>query len=170
MSLTISAIAQTATAQMFGGLERTLKKGQAYAKSKDVEDKVVLEWRHALDMFPMKTQVQFATEISARGLSRLAGAEIPTFEDKETTFADLYDRIDRAKEIIVGLDTAALDRDPQADITVPLGQQEMTFTRAGYLQTFILPNLYFHTTAAYLILRHLGVDVGKLDYMNAPQQ
>lgn len=167
MSLSLSAIARTATSQMFGGLERTLKKGHAFAKSKDVEDIVFLDWRLAPDMFPMKRQVQIATEIPARGLSRLAGAAIPTFEDKEATFAELYDRIDRARDIIAGLADADIDKDPHANITVPLGPQEMTFTRAGYLQTFVLPNLYFHTTAAYLILRRLGVDVGKLDYMNA---
>jgi len=155
---------------MFGGLERTLKKGAVFAKTKDVDETVFLEWRLAPDMFPMKRQVQFATEIPARGLSRLAGAEIPTFEDKETTFAGLYDRIARARDIIAGLSDSDIDKDPDADITVPMGPQEMTFKRAAYLQTFVLPNLYFHTTAAYLILRHLGVEVGKLDYMNAPQK
>jgi len=153
---------------MFGGLERTLKKGAVLAKSKDVDEKVFLEWRLAPDMFPLKKQVQFATEIPARGLSRLAGAEIPSFDDKETSFSELYDRIERARKIITGLSDAALDQDPQADITVPMGPREMTFARAAYLQTFVLPNLYFHTTASYLILRHLGVDVGKLDFMNAP--
>lgn len=171
MSLSLSEIAKTATAQMFGGLERTLKKGHAFAKSKDVEDAVFLDWRIAPDMFPMKRQVQIATELPARGLSRLAGVELPKFEDNEATFADLYDRIERARNLIAGYSDADIDKDPQANITVPMGpDREMTFTRAAYLQTFVLPNLYFHTTAAYLILRHLGVDVGKLDYMNAPQQ
>jgi hypothetical protein len=121
-------------------------------------------------MFPLKRQVQFATEIPARGLSRLAGAEIPSFDDKEASFSELYDRIERAQKIIAGLSDADIDKDPQANITVPMGPREMTFTRAAYLQTFVLPNLYFHTTAAYLIIRHLGVDVGKLDFMNAPAQ
>jgi hypothetical protein len=153
---------------MFGGLERTLKKGAAFAKTKDVDESVFLEWRVAPDMFPMKRQVQFATEIPARGLSRLAGAEIPKFDDNEKTFADLYARIKRASDIIGGLSDAALNKDPDAEITVPMGSHEMTFTRTAYLQTFVLPNLYFHTSAAYLILRHLGVEVGKLDFMNAP--
>lgn len=168
MSLPLSAIAKTATGQMFGGLERTLKKGAVQAKTKDVAESVFLEWRLAPDMFPLKRQVQFATEIPARGLSRLAGAEIPSFDDKEASFSELYDRIARAQKIISGLDDADMDKDPQGNITVPMGPREMTFTRAAYLQTFVLPNLYFHTTAAYLIIRHLGVDVGKLDFMNAP--
>lgn len=168
MSLSISKIALTATGQMFGGLERVLNKGAAHAETNKIEESVYLNWRIAPDMFPMKRQVQIATELPARSLARLAGAALPSFEDKEESFADLIARIQKAQSFIAGLDAAAIDKDPDANITVPFGPQEMTFARAGYFQTFVLPNLYFHTTAAYLHLRNMGVAVGKLDYMNAP--
>ncbi len=168
MSLSISSIALTATGQMFGGLERVLNKGAAHAEAKKVEEGVYLDWRIAPDMFPMKRQVMIATELPARGLARLAGAALPSFDDKEENFADLLARIEKSRSFIAGLDKAAIDKDPDTDITVPFGPQEMTFKRAGYFQTFVLPNLYFHVTATYLHLRNMGVDVGKLDYMNAP--
>ncbi|MEZ5892875.1 MAG: DUF1993 domain-containing protein [Parvularculaceae bacterium] len=169
MSLSISKIAQTATGQMFGGLEIVLKKGAAHAEANKVEESVYLNWRLATDMFPMKRQVQFATEIPARGLARLAGAALPSFDDKEENFTQLLARIKKSQDFIAGLDKAAIDKDPDANITVPMGPQEMTFTRANYFLTFVIPNLYFHTTSTYLNLRNMGVAVGKLDYMNAPR-
>jgi len=133
-----------------------------------VDEGVYLNWRLAADMLPLTRQVQFATEIPARGLSRLAGAPLPGFPDTETTFDALLARVARAREHIKGLPSAPLDADPDSDIKVPMGKEERTFTRINFLQHFILPNLYFHTTTTYLILRHLGVDIGKLDFMAAP--
>lgn len=169
MSLSMSKIAHTAIGQMFGGLETVLKKGAAHAEANKIEESVYLNWRLAPDMFPMKRQVQIATEIPARGFARLAGAALPSFDDKEENFAQLHARIKKARDFIGGLDKSAIDKEPETKITVPFGPQEMTFTRGDYLLTFMLPNLYFHTSATYLCLRNMGVDVGKLDYMNAPR-
>jgi len=170
MTITISSIANVAIHQMFASLEGVLQKGAAHAKSKDVEDGVYLNWRMAPDMFPLARQVAIATELPARALSRLAGADVPAFDDDAATFAALLDRVAKAREHISGLSEDAIDADPDADITVPVGpDQEMTFSRRMYLQTFILPNLYFHVTAAYVILRRLGVDIGKRDFLAVPQ-
>jgi hypothetical protein len=119
-------------------------------------------------MFPLTRQVQFATEIPARGLSRLAGVAIPSFPDTEQTFEDLRARIARARAHIKELPSAPMDADPDREIRVPMGKEERSFTRINLLQHFILPNLYFHTTTAYLILRHLGVEIGKADFLAAP--
>ena len=167
MSLSISSVARAAVDQMFTGLEGTLKKGAAHAKASDVDPSVYLDWRVAPDMFPLKRQVVIATELPARSLSRLAGAPIPSFDGEDQGFDDLIARIAKAREIIVGLSDAAIDANPDADIVAPMGPQEMTFKRADYFQTFILPNLYFHVTASYLILRSTGVDVGKRDFLAA---
>lgn len=173
MAVTISSVARTATDQMFRGLDGVLQKGAAAAKAKGVEEAVYLNWRIAPDMFPMSRQVQFATEIPARGLSRLAGVAIPSFPDVEKTFDELRARVAKARAHIKGLPSAPMDTDPDKEIKVPMGREgkeERTFTRINFLQHFILPNLYFHTTATYLILRHLGVDIGKLDFMAVPRQ
>lgn len=169
MTITLSSSANAAVNQMFAGLNGVLEKGAAFAEAKGVEDAVILDWRLAPDMFPFARQVQIATELPARGLSRLAGAALPEMPDTETTIAALRDRIIKARAHIKGLDAAAIDADPEAEITVPVGPEEMTFTRRAYLQTFILPNLYFHVMAAYLILRHIGVDIGKRDFLAVPQ-
>ncbi len=168
MSVSISSVARLATDQMFAGLDGVLRKGAAAALSKGVDEGVYLNWRLAPDMLPLTRQVQFATEIPARGLSRLAGAPLPGFPDTEKTFDELLARVARARDHIKGLPSVPMDADPDGEIKVPMGKEERVFTRINFLQQFILPNLYFHTTTTYLILRHLGVDIGKLDFMAAP--
>ncbi len=168
MPVTISSVARTATDQMFAGLDGVLQKGAAHAQARKVDEAVYLNWRLAPDMFPLTRQVQFATEIPARGLSRLAGVAIPRFPDTEQTFEELRARVARARAHIKELPAAPMDADPDREIKVPAGKEERTFTRINFLQHFILPNLYFHTTTTYLILRHLGVEIGKLDFLAAP--
>lgn len=167
MPVTMSSVARTATEQMFAGLDGVLQKGAADAQARKVDETVYLNWRLAPDMFPLTRQVQFATEIPARALSRLAGVAVPGFPDTEQTFEELRARIARARAHINELPSAAMDADPEKEIRVPMGREERTFTRIAYLQHFVLPNLYFHTTSSYLILRHLGVGIGKLDFLAA---
>ncbi len=165
MSLSVSSSVNGAVAHMFETLRGVLAKAAERCKETNVEEGVYLNWRMAPDMFPLATQVRFATEIPARALSRLAGAEIPSFPDDETSFAELLARIDRAESIINGLDRAAIDADADVNITVPMGPMEVTLPRKVFAQNWILPNLYFHVTAAYLILRHTGLDIGKRDFL-----
>lgn len=167
MAVTVSSVARIATEQMFAGLDGVLQKGAAHAVARKIDESVFLNWRLAPDMFPLSRQVQFATEIPARGLSRLAGAAIPGFPDTEASFAELRARVARARALIRDLPSAPMDADPEREIRVPAGKEERTFTRINFLQHFILPNLYFHTTTTYLILRHLGVEIGKLDFLAA---
>lgn len=170
MTITLSSSAHTAIDQMFNALETVLKKGAAAAKTRDVEDTVYLNWRLAPDMFSFAFQVRVATELPARTLSRLAGVEPPSFTDDEETFAALLARVARARDLIKALPAEAIDADPEKPITFPVGpENKMTMPRRAYLQNFILPNLYFHVTAAYLILRQLGVDLGKRDFLAVPQ-
>ncbi len=168
MPVTMSSVARIATDQMFSGLDGVLQKGAAHATAKGVDEAVYLNWRLAPDMFPLTRQIQFATEIPARGLSRLAGVAIPSFPDSEQTFDELRARVARVSAHIRDLPASAIDADPDKEVRVPMGKEERTFTRINFLQRFILPNLYFHTTTTYLILRHLGVEIGKLDFLAAP--
>ncbi len=165
MQYTSSSIALAAIDQMFRGLQGTLDKAAAHAKAAGVEDAVYTTWRLAPDMFSMARQVQIGCDIAVRGLARLAGAEPPSFPDTETTFAQLKDRVSKAHAHIKDLDKAAIDAAPEADITVPMRDQPMTMKRYQYLQNFVLPNVYFHTSAAYLNLRNAGVPLGKSDFL-----
>lgn len=165
MTITISSAVLPAVGQMLNTLDSILAKAAERCAETEVEESVYLNWRLAPDMFPLATQVRFATEIPARGLSRLAGAELPSFPDDETSFAELRERIVRARKVIEELDKDAIDADPNVDITVPMGPMELTLERAAFAHNWIMPNLYFHTTTAYLILRHLGLDIGKRDFL-----
>lgn len=170
MTIVLSTITNAAIDQMFRSLDGVLEKGATAAKAKGVEESVYLNWRMAPDMLPLLRQVFLATEVPARGLSRLAGAELPSFADDETTFAELRARISKADAFIKGLSADALDADPDGSITFPAGpDREFTLPRRAYLQNFILSNLYFHVTTTYIILRHLGVDIGKTDFLAIPE-
>ena len=170
MTKDLSNIANSALDQMFASLDGILAKAEAAAKEKGIEESVFLNWRLAPDMFPLEFQLRVATELPARTLSRLAGAEMPKFADDEKTFADYRSRIKTARAHIKSLSENAINVEPDAPITFPAGpDSEMTLPRSAYVQNFILPNVYFHVTAAYLILRQLGVDLGKRDFLAASQ-
>ncbi len=164
--MTISSSVLPAVNNMFATLDHLIVKAAERCEATKVEESVYLNWRVTPDMFPLATQFRFATEIPARGLSRIAGAELPSFPDDEKSFEELRARIKRAGDIVAKLDASALDADPQADITVPMGpERKVTLPRGAFAHQWIMPNLYFHVTAAYLILRELGVDIGKKDYL-----
>jgi hypothetical protein len=165
MSYTTSSIATATLAQMFTGLSGVLDKGAEYAKAKGVEESVLVNWRLAPDMFPMSRQVQIACDIPARGFARLAGADLPSFPDTETTLEQLRQRVAKAHAFIKDLDKAKIDANPEGDISFPVGQETMTMKRRDYLLNFILPNLYFHVTMAYANLRACGVPLGKSDFL-----
>ena len=165
MQYTTSSIALAAIAQMFKGMTGALDKASAHAKAANVDDTVYTSWRLAPDMFTMARQVQIACDIPVRGLTRLAGAEPPSFPDTEKTLAELKERIAKAHAHIKSLDRAKIDADPDSDITIPVAGAPMTFKRHQFLQHFVLPNLYFHAAAAYLNLRNAGVPLGKADFL-----
>lgn len=166
MDLTISTLANRSIDQMFSCFDRVLDKGDAAAKAKGVEESIYLNWRAAPDMHPMKTQVRFAME-AARQLALLADVETPPFTEDGESFAELRENLRNSREIVKRLPAQELDRAPDSQITVPVGSGELTMTRLDYFQNFILPNLFFHTTVGYLILRHLGVELGKGDFLFA---
>lgn len=165
MTLTPSSVANAALTQMYAALSSILEKGAAYAKSKTIDEATLVNWRLAPDMFPLSRQIQIACDVPARGLARLAGAEIPSFPDTEKTLEELRQRVAKAHAFIKDLDKAKIDADPDGSITFPVGPESMTMKRREYLSSFILPNLYFHVTTAYAILRACGVPLGKADFL-----
>jgi hypothetical protein len=148
-------------------LTHILKKGEEYAKAKKIEPSVLLQSRLAPDMFPLVRQVQIACDITKGGAGRLSGAEIPSFPDTETTFAELYARIDKTIAFFKTISAAQVDGTETKAIELKVGGNELKFKGQDYLLNFVLPNLYFHVTTTYAILRHNGVDVGKSDYLLA---
>lgn len=169
MSLTHSDVAHAAISQMFAALDGILETAEANAKTRSIDEPVFLNWRLAPDMFPMARQVQIACDISSRGLARLAGADLPSAADDETSFAALRARVATARKFIKELDRAKIDANPEGDITFPIGSESMTMKRRDYLLNFVLPNLYFHVTTAYGLLRACGAPLGKADFLARPR-
>jgi len=150
------------------GLSGVLDKAEAFAAAKKIDQSVLLHSRLAPDMFDLTRQVQVATDGARRGSARLAGTEAPSFEDNETTIAQLKDRIAKTVAYIKTLDRKAIDASAEKEIVFPLGPEKKGHMKGDdYLNHFMLPNFYFHCAAAYTILRHLGVDVGKRDFLGA---
>jgi hypothetical protein len=152
----------------FNALSAVLDKGEAYAAAKKFDPAVLLHTRLAPDMFDLTRQVQVATDQARRGASRLAGVEPAAFEDTETTIAQLKARLAKTIANLKTLDTKAIDASTDREIVFPLGGGKSGQMKgADYLNHFVLPNYYFHLIAAYAILRHCGVDIGKRDFIGA---
>jgi hypothetical protein len=144
-----------------------LEKGATHAEAKKIED-VLIASRLYPDMLPLSKQVQIASDIARRGVARLAGLEAPAMADDETTFAELIDRIHNTIAYLNTLTPAQIDGSEEKEIVLPMGKESMNFKGMPYLLFFVLPNVYFHVTTAYDILRHNGVELGKMDFLGKP--
>lgn len=154
--------------QMLPALSGILDKGAAFAAAKKIDPAVLLNARLAPDMFALSRQVQITSDFAKGTMARLAGKEPPKYEDNEASFDELKARIAKTVDFVKGFSPAQIDGSEERDITITLGGQPRSFKGENYLVGFALPNFYFHATAAYAILRHNGVDIGKGDYMRAP--
>ncbi|MGN6572289.1 MAG: DUF1993 domain-containing protein [Pseudolabrys sp.] len=149
-------------------LSAVLDKAAAHAAAKKADAAVLMNWRLAPDMFALTKQVQVACDQAKNGSARLAGVEPPKFEDNETSLDQLKDRIARTLAFVKGLDAKAIDASSEREITFPLGgQTKGQMKGADYLNHFVLPNFYFHCTAAYAVARNFGADVGKRDFLGS---
>ena len=142
-----------------------LRKAEASATERKIDQGVLLGYRLAPDMFPLTRQVQIATDMAKGCVSRLAGVEIPAYDDKEATFGELIARLEKCITYLESFKPAQIDGTEDNSIGVPMGGQTQQIKGLDYLQRFITPNFYFHLTMAYAILRHNGVDVGKRDFL-----
>jgi uncharacterized protein len=148
-------------------LSAVLEKAAAHITAKKIDQSVLIGWRLAPDMFAFGRQVQVACDQAKNGSARLAGTEPPKFEDTETTLDQLKERIAKTVAYLKTLDTKAIDASSEREITFPLGQNKGQMKGGDYLNHFMLPNFYFHLTAAYAVARNFGVDIGKRDFLGA---
>lgn len=155
-------------ANMLKNLSAILDKAQAHAEARKIDPAVLMNFRLYPDMLPMKRQVQIACDSAKGAVARLAGVEVPKYEDTEETFADLKARIAKTIEFIQTFKPAQIDGTEEKAVHLKLGQREVDYKGMQYLLGHALPNFYFHVTTAYGILRHNGVEVGKRDYLGTP--
>jgi len=151
---------------MLGNLSHFLDKAQAHADARKFDPAVLVDYRLAPDMLPLRRQVQIACDASKNGLARLAGQEAPKFEDNESTLAELKERVRKTLAYLDSVPRAQVDGCEDKDITFPVGREgTRTLKGEAYLLNWALPNLFFHVTTAYAILRHCGVELGKSEYL-----
>jgi hypothetical protein len=148
-------------------LAAILTKAEAHAAARKIQPAVLLNARLFPDMLALTRQVQLACDFAKNTTARLAGVEILNFPDEEASFAELQARIAKTLDNVKGYQAAQIDGSETREITLPIGGQPKKFTGQEFLLNFALPNLYFHITTAYDILRHNGVEIGKRDYLGA---
>ena len=165
MQLSLHDILVPSANRFLGGLDKILDKALAYAQRKEFDPAVLLNARLAPDMFAFTRQVQIACDMAARGAARLSGTEVPSFPDTETTFPELKARIAKALAFVNSVPAAKYAGSEAREVAVTTRRGELKFDGIGYLRDFVLPNLHFHLTTAYAILRHNGVELGKQDYL-----
>ena len=150
-------------------LSAYLAKGADYASEKEIDDAVLVNARLFPNMFDLAHQIQIACDVSKGAAARLSGIEAPKFEDNEASFEELQTRISNTIKFLESVPADQIDGTEEKEITLPAGDKEFKFSGRDYLQTFVLPNVYFHAVTAYNILRHNGVEIGKMDFLGAPQ-
>jgi hypothetical protein len=168
MSLSLHAASVPVFTQVLGGLADVLAKAQAQAAERKFEPEALLQARLYPDMFPLVRQVQIACDFAKGVSARLAGAEVPAWEDSERSFEELQARIARTLAFIQSLDAAAFEGAASREVVLRPGTpKERTLSGQAYLLAYGLPQFFFHATTAYGLLRHNGIEIGKRDYMGA---
>jgi hypothetical protein len=151
--------------RMLDNLARILELAVQYAEEKKIDPSVLINARLAPDMYPLSRQVQIATDMAKGCAARLAGLEVPVYEDNEATFPELLARIAKTVAFVQSVSAAKIDGSEEKTVTIKLRNQEVSFLGLSYLLDFVLPHFYFHITTAYAILRHNGLAIGKKDFI-----
>jgi hypothetical protein len=151
--------------RMLTNLRAILNKAAAYAQARKIDETALLDARLFPDMFPLTRQVRLACDFARGTAARLAGKEPPAFEETEKTLAELIARIDRSLDYIRTVARGEIEGSEAREIVRPVRGEPKKFTGLNYLLQYALPNFFFHTTTAYAILRHNGLEIGKADYV-----
>lgn len=167
MTISLYKIAVPFLSHQLNVLNDLLGKTEAHASSKKIDPAVFLQARLFPDMFPLIKQVQIATDMAKGAAARLANVEIPRFEDNEVTFSDLHARINKCVDFISSLTEIQFAGAECRSIQFKVGSYDLSFNGDTYVTQWVLPNVFFHVTTAYNILRHNGVELGKKDFLGS---
>ena len=153
--------------RMLNNLAAVLEKAAAYADARKIDPEVLINDRLYPDMLTMGRQILIASDTAKGGVARLAGVEPPKYEDNEKTFPELIERLRKTVTYLNTFKPEQIDGSEKKMITLKVRDNTLTLEGLNYLLNRVLPNLYFHVSIAYAILRHNGVDIGKKDYLGA---
>jgi hypothetical protein len=165
MSFAIFDAAVTTPIKMLHNLDRILQRSVKFAGSRKIQPRVLLHSRLAPDMYNLCRQIQLTSDFAKGPAARLVGKEPPKMEDNETTMKQLRARIEKTHQYLAEFTSDQFDGAGDRQITIPMRDRTLEMTGGDYLLNFALPNFYFHYTTAYAILRHNGVQVGKVDFL-----
>lgn len=155
-------------ANILGNLSNILDKTQAHIDARKIDDSVLMDCRLFPDMYPFSKQVQIACDKARSVVARLAGIDVPFYEDDEKTLAELKVRIARTIAFLRSVSPEQIDGTEDKDIVLPVTGKETRYKGLQLLLGHSMPNVYFHATTAYNILRHNGVEIGKRDFLGNP--
>lgn len=165
MTLSMYAASVPVFKQILGSLSDIIDKAEAHAIAKKIDPNALLQARLFPDMFPFMRQIMIATDFAKSTSARLAGIDVPKYEDAEQNFADLKARIAKTLAFIDTVTPAQIDGSEERDISTSAGPNSKNFKGQSYLLNYALPQFFFHATTAYAILRHNGVEIGKRDFI-----
>jgi len=165
MSLSMYQASVPVFVRTLGILSTLLKKGEDFAKERGMSPDMLVQERLAPDMLTLAGQVQRASDSSKLAVERLTGVAAPKFDDNETSYAQLYERVEKTLVYLSSVSPDAFDQAATREVKLNYGEFQPVFTGESYLLTFAIPNFFFHVVTAYDILRHKGVPVGKRDYL-----
>ena len=168
MAISLYSASVPAFQRALRNLRHILDKGQAHARERGVAPDDLLALRLIDDMLPLSRQVQIACDMAKNGAARLAGRQPPVMPDEETSIAALQVRIEQVLDYLQGIDAAEIDGGEDREIVLAMRTGELRFNGLDYLTTFVLPNLYFHVTTTYALLRAQGAPLGKTDFIAGP--
>ncbi len=166
MTISMHSASAPVFVTMLGNLLGWLDKAEAHAAARKFDSANYLGLRLAPDMLPFTRQIQIASDAAKGAMARLAGVEVPKWDDDEASIADLRARVRKTIDYVKSFSPAQIDGSEGREITIPMRSGEpLKFDGEAYLKHFALPNFYFHVTTTYALLRHAGVEIGKADYL-----
>lgn len=165
-TLSMHAASVPVFARMLGNMLNWIEAAKAHAETKKFSTDVYLTLRLAPDMLPFTKQIQIASDAAKGCVARLAGQEIPKYDDNEATLDELAERIRKTRDYVLSVPAEAFAGSEDREVTIPRRSGDpLKFDGLSYLRHFATPNFYFHVTTTYALLRHAGVPLGKNDYL-----
>ena len=165
MSLTMYQASIPVFIHMLGNLSKILDKAAEHAEAKKIDPAIFINARLAPDMYPLSRQVQIATDMAKGCAARLAGIEVPSYADNESTFPELQARVAKTVAFLQSVSAEQINGSEERTVTLKMHGKETGFLGQPYFLHYVLPNFYFHITVTYAILRHNGLEIGKMDFV-----
>lgn len=168
MTISMHSASAPVFLKQLGAMLNWLDKAEAHATARKFDANNYLGLRLAPDMLPLVSQVRIASDAAKGCMARLAGQELPKFEDNEATLDDLRQRIRKTIDYVKSVGAAAVDGSEGREVIIPLRNRDpLHFRGEDFLRHWALPNFFFHCTTTYALLRQAGVELGKGDFLNA---